>query len=258
MSLISSGVEKVRAFELASGIWSDGRSFAEVRTALVKWRSAWSDKFYQVYVNGRYAGTTLEPAQRQMIVQAPTFSGTPVQIEIFAVSTADAETDFSGELESSRCHTGRVKIRLLRSQELPIDSTADIYFDNGSGEIDYNSSLNDSPIRIWPVWQDKAGFGMSSFGAGDLGFDGAAAVGFGRGSFGGGQFGLDADVIEWISGAMEAGVYKFAVKVSDKFRNQSVASQTGQITVIPAARPAERVSVTSFDKNTNQLILSIS
>lgn len=258
MSLISSGIAKVRVFELSGGIWSEGRSVAEVRTDLVKWRSAWSDKFYQVYVNGRYAGATLGAAQRQMIVQVPTFSGTPVRIEVFAVSAAEAETDFSIELESSRYNTGRVKIKLLRSQALPIGATAKIYFDNGTGEIDYNNSLNVSPIRIWPVWQDKAGFGMSGFGVGDFGFDGAAAVGFGRGNFGGGQFGLDADVIEWISGPLQAGVYKFAVKVSDKFGKQSLASETGQITVTPAARPAERVSVSSFDKNINELVLSIS
>jgi len=99
---------------------------------------------------------------------------------------------------------------------------------------------------------------MSGFGVGDFGFDGAAAVGFGRGSFGGGQFGLDADVIKWISRPLQAGVYKFAVKVSDKFGKQSIASETGQITVTPAARPAERVSVSSFDKNINELVLSIS
>jgi hypothetical protein len=56
---------------------------------------------------------------------------------------------------------------------------------------------------------------------------------------------------------MKAGVYKFAVKVVDKLGNVSSVSETGEITVIPAAKPAERVSVSSFDKQTNKLVLKI-
>jgi hypothetical protein len=56
---------------------------------------------------------------------------------------------------------------------------------------------------------------------------------------------------------MKAGVYKFAVKVVDKLGNVSSVSETGEITAIPAAKPAERVSVSSFDKQTNQLTLKI-
>lgn len=257
MALISSGIERVRAFELPGGIWADGRGAAAPRIAFVKWRSGWSDKFYQIYVNGRYAGTTLEASQRQMIVQLPTSFGTPVRIEVFAVAANEADIDFSGELDSSTGHSGRVRISLLRSQSLPIGSTFQVYFDNGTGEIDYDRPLNDLPIRVWPAWQDKAGFGMSRFGFGDFGFDSAAAVGFGKGSFGRGQFGLDADTVEWVSRPMQAGVYKFAVKVIDETGNESGGSETGQVTVIPAARPAEQVSVSSFDKQTNQLVLSV-
>ena len=72
-----------------------------------------------------------------------------------------------------------------------------------------------------------------------------------------GQFGLDADTFEWVSEPMQAGVYKFAIKITDEAGNQSSASETGEITVIPAARPAEQVSIRSFDKNTNQLVLSV-
>ena len=111
---------------------------------------------------------------------------------------------------------------------------------------------------MWPGWQDKAGFGMSRFGLGDFGYDGAAAIGFGKGSFGYGQFGFDEDPIEWVSKTLPAGTYKFAVKVTDRFGNQSIASQTGEVTVIPLARPAEGLEVSSYDKQTNQLVLNIS
>ena len=258
MVLISSRIEKVRAFELPSGVWADGRSVAMPRLALVKWRSCWGDKFYQIYVNGQYAGTTLEAGQqRQMIVQIPTSLEQPVRIEVFAVEANEANTNFSDEIDSSVGQSGRVRISFLRGQNLPTGSVARIYFDNGSGEIDYNNPLNNSPIRIWPAWQDKAGFGMSRFGVSDFGYDSAAAVGLGRGSFGQGQFGLDAEAIKWVSGPIRAGVYKFAVKVTDEVGNES-SSETGQIMVVPAARPAEQVSVSSFNKQTNQLVLSVS
>jgi len=258
MALISSGIERVRAFELPGGIWADGGYVGVPRIALVRWRSAWSDKFYQIYVNGQYAGVTVDSQQRQMIVQIPTSLESPVRVEVFAVEPKQADTDFSSEIDSSIEQIGRVKISVLRGQDLPIGATAQIYFDNGTGEIDYDSPLNNSPIRVWPVWQDKAGFGMSRFGASDFGYDSAAAVGFGKGSFGHGQFGLDADIFEWTSPPLCAGVYKFAVKVTDEAGNESSGSETGQVTVIPASRSAERMSISSFDKQTNQLVLNVS
>jgi hypothetical protein len=257
MALVSSGIEKVRAFELPSGIWSDGSYAGCPRIALVRWHSHLGNKFYQVYVNGRYAGSTIDSRQRQMIVQIPTCLKTAVRIEVFAVEAEQADTDFSGEIESSVGQMGRVKISMLRSQKVPIGATVQIYSDGGSGEIDYDKPLNDSTIRIWPAWQDKAGFGMSRFGASDFGFDSSAAVGFGKGTFGNGHFGFDADVLEWMSPPMEAGVYKFAVKVSDEAGNESGVSETVQVTVIPAARPADGMSISSFDKQENQLVLSV-
>jgi len=258
MALISSGIDKIRAFELPSGVWSNGKSIGLPRIALVKWRSSWSDKFYQVYINGRYAGVTIDDQQRQMIVQIPTSFETPMQIEVFAVEPEQADVDFSGEFDVPSYHSGRVRITFLRGQDLPIGSVGQVYFDNGTGEIDYDNPLNDLPFRIWPVWQDKAGFGMSKFGFSDFGYDSAAAVGFGRGCFGHGQFGLDADALEWLSEPIEAGVYKFAIILIDKAGNKSSGSETTEVTVTPAARPAEQLSIFSFDKETNELILNIS
>lgn len=258
MALISSGIDKVRAFGLPCGIRADGGSVGEPRTALVKWRSCWGDKLYQVYVNGKYAGATFDNQQRQMVVQMPTSAEASVRIEVFAVEAEQANIDFSGEIDSTGPFSGRVRMSFLRSQNLPIDSAAQIYFDNGTGQIDYEEPINSLPIRVWPVWRDKAGFGMSRFGVSDFGYDSSAAVGFGKGCFGRSQFGLDADTFEWVSGPMQTGVYKFAIKVTDKAGNQSIASETGEVTVIPAARPAEQVSIYSFDKETNQLVLSVS
>ena len=257
MVLLSDGIDKVRAFELPCGVWADGSSVALPRVALVKWTSTWSDKFYQIYVNGQYAGATVDADERQMVIQVPASFEAPVRIEVFAVEADETYSDFSNEISSSIGQNGRVRITLLRSQNLPIGARVQIYFDGGSGEIDYNNPLNNSPIRVWPAWQDKAGFGMSRFGFSDFGYDSSAAVGFGKGSFGQNQFGIEADTIEWISPQMSAGVYKFGVKITDEKGNESSSTETGEITVIPAAKPVEQISVNSFDKVTNQLVLKI-
>jgi hypothetical protein len=99
---------------------------------------------------------------------------------------------------------------------------------------------------------------MSMFGVSDFGYDSAASVGFGKGSFGHGQFGLDADVIEWVSEPLGAGVYRFGVKIIDGAGNESDVSETGPVAVIPTAKPAEWVTVSSFDKQANQIVLNVS
>lgn len=257
MSLISNGIEEVRAFELAGGVWADGSSYSMPRAALVKWKSSWSDKLYQVYVNGQHAGTTVETDQRQMVVPIPTSFETAVRIEVFAVEAENAHVDFSSELSSSIGESGRVKIKMLRDQGLPARGMIQIYSDNGTGEVDYDNTVNENPIRVWSTWQDKGGFGMSRFGSSDFGYDGAAAVGFGKGSFGSRLFGFDTEVFEWVSPSLSTGIYRFGVKVSDEAGNESGSSETEQITVIPAARPAGELGILSFDKQTNELVLKI-
>jgi hypothetical protein len=257
MSLYSNGIDLVRALDLPASIRPDGQFIKEPRFTLVKWRSTWSDKLHQVYVNGRYTGTTLDSQQRQLIIPVPTSPKSPVRLEVFAVDSEYADKDFSSELTKPAVDSGCVTITLLRSQNLSMVSVAEIYFDNGTGQIDYDNPITNSPIRIWPAWQDKTGLGLSQFGLSDFGWDSAAAVGLGKGSFGYGQFGLDADTIEWTSPILPGGTYKFGVKVRDTAGRQSTGSETGPITVIPAAKPAEGLSVSSFDKQTNHLVLNI-
>ena len=172
MKLISDGIEKIRAFELPAGIWANGEYVGTPRATLVKWTDKINQGkiFYHVYVNGQYAGSTVDSQQRQMIVPTPTSFQSAVRIEVFAVEAEHAHIDLSKELVSLPATSGRVRISLLRSQNPPSDATAEIYFDNGTGIIDYNQPLSDRPLRIWPAWQDKTGFGMCRFGTGDFGF----------------------------------------------------------------------------------------
>jgi len=256
MSLIANGINKVRIFEVPAGIWPSGEYFACPRVAVVRWSSEWADKLYQVYVDGLHAGTTTDIYQRQLVVHVPDSSASAVRIEVFAIEPRFANIDFSSKLSRANS-AGRVKLRMLRNQLLPPDSKIQIYSDNGSGTVDFDNPINDEPLQIWPSPYDKAGFGTSRFGHGDFGFDSASASGFGMGDFGIGQLGLDTDSIEWTSRPLSKGIYIFSVKVIDKDGNQSDAIDTGPVTIMPAAKPVTALTVLSFDKQANKLVLSI-
>lgn len=259
MGLISNGISKVQAFFLPVGIGADGKIVAQPRRALVRWHSEWPDKLYQVYVNGKYAGSTFGSRQRELIVHIPSLAQNAARIAVYAVEPELVDLDFSDELKTDFQKAGRIKMSWLRCQNLPFKAKVKIYSNHGNGEVDYNAPVNDFPRRIWPAWQDKGGFGLSRFGGSDFGFDASAAVGFGKGTFGVGQFGLDADVISWTSGQLEAGRYKFGVKVVDLHGNESEESnETELLTVIPGPKPAEELTLTSFNEQTNELIFSIS
>jgi hypothetical protein len=258
MSCLREGIHSVRALVLPDGVAPDGAYVALSRAALVTWCSSNEGMLHQVYVDGRFGGATLDAQQRQLVVQAPSSFQAAVKIEVIAVKPQDAHEDFASRLERPARGRGRVKLILLRSQTLPAEAWANFYFDNGTSEIDYMQPLNAYPIPLWPCPHDKAGFGMAQFGGGDFGYDSAASVGLGKGSFGHGQFGLDADTLAWISPVLPLGRYRFGVRVVDRRRNESSASETQTVSVIPAARPAAKLNIVAFDPQTNQLTMTVS
>jgi hypothetical protein len=256
MGLVSSGIDRVRAYALAAGVRADGSSASEPFGVLVKWRSEYEDKLYQVYVNGELSGITTDFRQRGMIVPILSAWSSAVRIEVFAVEPSEAHIDFSSQLPS-RQQAGRIRLGWLRSMALPFEGTAQIFSDGGGGQIDYDEPASREDIQLWPSWQDKFGFGLGQFGEGDFGYEGSAAVGFGMGLFGEGEFGFDADQVSWASGELETGRHKFAVKVKDRFGQVSNPEETGEITVIRTATPAKGLEVDSYDKVEDELVLNV-
>ena len=257
MALLSNGISNVRALAIPAGVFDDGTTAGNTGTVLVKWRSSYTDKLYQIYVNSRFAGFTFDYQQRQATVPIPASEQTAVKIEVFATEAENAHLDQSSQLSSSTTQQGRIQIDFAKTGNLPMEATVDYYHNNGSGDLDYDNSANPLPILLWPRWQDKSGFGLSSFGKSDFGFDGSASVGFGRGSFGFGKFVFDACLMSWQSGQLTAGNYKFGLKITDRFGNVNNSIETEQLTVIPPAKPAEKLSISVFNKSINQLILKI-
>jgi hypothetical protein len=253
MSFVCSGIEDVRVFILPEGVVTDGRSAAVSRSALVTWRSSNAGLLHHVYVNARFAGATIDAEERCLPVQLPGSFLSATRVTVIAVDSRDAHVDVANELEQAQAVGDRIRLTLLRSQTLPLGAMINIYFDGGAGEIDYTVPLNGSPIPVWPCVQDKAGFGTACFGASDFGYDSAAAVGFAKGLFGSGEFGLDADAIEWIGPPLPAGQHRFGVKVADESGAESLASEVGPIAVAPAATPAAKLNLVTFDPDDNEL-----
>lgn len=258
MTLLSNGINNVRALAIPAGVSADGTVTENIGATLVKWQSTHLDKMHQVYVNGKFASAAVDCEQREMVVSIPSSAQTAVRIEVFATEAENAHLDQSGLLNSSEIQQGRLQIDFAKTHNLPIGATVDYYHDNGSGNVDYDNALNVLPIPLWPRWQDNAGFGLSSFGKSDFGFDSSASVGFGKGSFGFGEFGFDACLMSWRSEQLASAEYKFGVKITDSFGNVNIApAEIGQLTVIPPERPATKLSISTFDKSTNQLVLNI-
>ncbi len=257
MKLIGNGITSVRAYVLPAGICADGESAASPRWAVVHWRSAFEELYHQVYVVGRFAGVTTSPAQRRLLVPVPDCHISPAAIEVFAVKPEDADLDLSAELAGSYSGTGRVRLKIIRSQQFSAGGTLQIYSALVGSYVNYERPLNDLPIPLWPFWQSKTGFGLCRFGRSDFGWDGSAAVGLGCGCFGLGEFGLDADAIVWESEPMPAGLYRFALVFTDQLGNMSEPLLTEPIAVTSAAAPPAGLEVDFYNSLNNQMILKV-
>ncbi len=236
--ILSESISKVRVFSLPIGINSDGTSNQLTGFALVKWNSTYNLP-HQVYINGKFGGVTTGTSQRQMIVSVPMSQLTAVRIEVYAVDSQNTDTDFS-ELIESEHNLSRIKIEFPKM----LDGCIDIYRED--------EKLTNEAISI----SQLIGFGLGGFGESDFGFDGGAAVGFGKGAYGFGQFGFDADMFCWQSRQLDTGVHNLKLKITDCNGNQT-ETQTEAVTIIQQAKPAEKITIDSFDKQTNKITLNV-
>ncbi len=255
MGLVGTGVDRVRAFGLAAGVATDGATVGEPLSVLVTWRSEHEDKLHQVYVNGELAGVTCEFAQRMLVIGLLSSWSSALRVEVYAVDPSEAHIDFGGEVDGDG-QRGRVDIGWLQHMELPTDGFGRVYSNNGAGAVDYGASASEE-IDNWLAWQDKGGWGLSRFGLSDFGFDGSAAVGLGRGIFGRGEFGFDADWIQWVSGELANGLYRFGVKVADAFGNESGGVESDEVAIVRAAGSVDEIAVDSYDENTSELVIDL-
>ncbi len=137
MSLISTGIDKIRAIALAAGVDAGGRSVEEPLFVFVRWSSEHEDKLYQVYVNGELAGVTQDVNAREIIIAFDLSQYDAARIEVYAVEPGEWNIDHSFEPEGL-VRNNRVEIDWARQMSLPFEGSAKVYGNNGSGEIDYD------------------------------------------------------------------------------------------------------------------------
>ncbi|HAL45744.1 MAG: hypothetical protein A2Y12_10820 [Planctomycetes bacterium GWF2_42_9] len=237
----SERISRVRVLPVPVGISGNGIANQLTGFAVVKWYSDYGNLPHQVYVDGKFAGVTTESLQRQMIVPVALLEGYANRIEVFAVDNAEANTNFSESIS-----VGQIQSRLKIEFPKTVDGSVDFYV----GE----DKQNKESIELNKSWE-KCGFGLGSFGTSDLGFDRNATVGFGKGNFALGWFGFDCELFSWTSGQLTSGNYKFKVVITDENGNGK-QTETENITIIEQAKPADKITIQSFDKQTNKLILN--
>ena len=153
MSLISEGIDQVRAFAIPAGIGNDGTSPNSAGAALIRWKSSHSDKLYQIYVNGKLAQSTIDTCQREVLLRVPFCIDIATRIEVYATEQANANNDQSYLLPPASIRQGRMQIEFPINDNLPDKGQVNYYFDNGSGVIDYETPLNERSVSLWPKWQ---------------------------------------------------------------------------------------------------------
>ena len=254
MSLSTANIDKVRATAFPAGMLRNGEIVALPGMVLVSWSSIETDKLFQVYVNSQRAGATSHPNQRSLLVEY-NHTHTAV-IEVVSVWPGDKNTDFSDQLTGFNANDGsHVILEWPRRGILPLASKANVYWNSGSDEIDY-----DNPLVVQDIWHgaaEKWGWGLDAFGKGDFGYSGTGAIGWERGSFGLGEFGFDADKVQFQSDSLALGRYKFAVRLSDGLGNLDegeITTLTLSIDPIPAS---PNVSIEGYDDESDELVLNV-
>ena len=149
MAFSTTNIDKVRAMAFPAGMLSDGELVSLGGLVLVSWRSSETDKLFQVYVNGRWAGTTSHPQQRMLLVEYEHIH--TAAIEVIAVEPAEKDTDYSDELSGfvgDGCHA---ILSWPKRGVLPLESKANVYWDGGNGEVDYGE-----PLTTQDIWCGQA------------------------------------------------------------------------------------------------------
>jgi len=254
MGFGTTNIKRVWAQVLPMGLLRGGDVVALPGLVLVGWEGGETENYFQVYVDGRWAGVTELPQQRMLLVEWE--HDHPSKLEVVWVTPKDRYTDFGRELSGIADTDGVHAVLLVpRVSDLPVASQLELYGNGGSGEIDYSEAIVTQPVWANPL--DKWGFGLEAFGEGDFGYSGTGAVGWGLGSFGVGEFGFDADELMLTTGALSAGEYQFAVRLVDEFGNwEEGETELFTIGIDPVPeQPGLRIA--SYDDVNDELVLGI-
>jgi hypothetical protein len=240
MAYGTEGITRVRLSPLALDTVG-GQTAAAPGAVEVTWHSTQDGRWHQVYLNGRLAGVTAQPADRRLVVSAPVDRDGPAGMllaEVVAVDAADRWTDFACALGGFG-DGGGAQVRLAWQAGEYLDPNLDafdVFGDGRTGTVDYATPLNESPIPARPGGQTPWGFGCGAYGLG--------------------EYGRSAARYEWTTGPLDPGVWTFAVVARDEAGNRLDAAAEVSATVAPVPRPPADFRVTSYSSEDRVVTLS--
>jgi hypothetical protein len=209
--------------------------------------------YHQLYVNGRLADWTEDPAQRSFFLASPANS---CRLAVAAVDREHLRTDFSHASAGEETLSPPPWIFRTLAVRWPWRRAGDrvaLLGDHATGQMDPTPLL----VRdVWPAWTDRLGWQEDLSGPPAPGQDEAVAMGFGLGALGAGPFGLDSDVIVLEAALEEEGRHRLVLR---RISADGQCTDGPPMTFLsyPPPAPPTRLKATSYDATGGVLTLQV-
>lgn len=134
---------------------------------------------------------------------------------------------------------------------------AKLHSNGGSGDIDWNSPVDNNIYPLFPQAKGIAGFGHAPFGNHRFGkAHSTGPLGFGQLPFGNHPFGLGTALVTATDEVTECGSYKYGFACYDEFGNQHEGTpEEAELNIHMAPEAPEGLKKKSYNKTNDVLIL---
>lgn len=224
-------------------------AFAYDGALIVRGHNSNTDKLIQCYQSGRLVAHQPAPAE-DFHFTLPGFGECDLFF-LLAVDVDGADTDyFSDAFPTAATRGNRIEFEAPQTiaTYLPRDLWRCYRGDAGDGSAD--TEIHEQPF--YPGARRACGYG-AYFGTA-YGWDGADVKGYGY-NYGYGEFGFDCEMLSFTTDPLSPGVYPVKITVVDEPGNES-SDATDTVTLNTFARPASDLTVDSYTKVTDSLVLS--
>lgn len=217
----------------------------ENRYAVVRARS--SKDCVQCYISGVLIADA-RPLDELVRFNLPVLGELDI-VSLLAVDADDAETDyFTDAFGVSSAYGNRISLKMYTHSRYLASDRAKFYR-GAAGAGNADTLIDDR--EIFPGGRNCGGWG-SQWGSW-WGFD-DYGPGWGE-NWGRGEWGFDCLEIRHLTDPLPSGVYPVKVTIEDEAGNES-AGDTDTVTLATYPRPAKNLTVQSYDKATDTLVLS--
>ncbi len=217
---------------------------------IVRASTGHADKVIQCYVSGRLAAWR-RPVEGLVEFTLANLTDDDL-VFLLAVDDGEESTNYWPQAYSAGSQSGN-RIAVQTPQWIGRYEPGYLWkvYLGGLGEASADTLVHKQ--EFYPGGRFSGGWGKG-FGHGGWGWSGSDCAGWGN-TWGRGEWGYDCHMLTWTSGPLPRGTYPVRATVEDEHRNES-AAQDMLVTVTTYPRPATNLTVDSYDKNTDTLVLS--